>query len=86
MDSKLIHGSYTPIKGDADQQLRSEFSQLQGGMFFTLDCIKNYELIRELCSYGKDLIVLRSDGTVADDVKKRVSEMMEQYSGIENNK
>lgn len=86
VDTKPIHGSYTPIKGDADQQLRSEFPQLQGGMFFTLDCIKNYELIRELCSYGKDLIVLRSDGTVADDVKKRVSEMMEQYSGIENNK
>ena len=68
VDTKPIHGSYTPIKGDADQQLRSEFPQLQGGMFFTLDCIKNYELIRELCSYGKDLIVLRSDETVADDV------------------
>lgn len=86
VDTKPIHGSYTPIKGDVEQQLRSEFSRLQGGMFFTLDCIKNYELIRELCSYGKDLIVLRSDGTVADDVKKRVSEMMEQYSRIENNK
>lgn len=86
VDTKPIHGSYTPIKGDVEQQLRSEFPQLEGGMFFTLDCIKNYELIRELCSYGKDLIVLRSDGTVADDVKKRVSEMMEQYSRIENNK
>ncbi len=86
VDTKPIHGSYTPIKGDVEQQLRSDFPQLEGGMFFTLDCIKNYELIRELCSYGKDLIVLRSDGTVADDVKKRVSEMMEQYSRIENNK
>lgn len=86
VDTKPIHGSYTPIKGDVEQQLRSEFPQLEGGMFFTLDCIKNYELIRELCSYGKDLIVLRSDGTVADDVKKRVSEMMEQYSRIENDK
>ena len=86
VDTKPLHGSYTPIKGDAEQPLRSEFPQLQGGMFFTLDCINNYELIRELCSYGKGLIVLRSDGTVADDVKKRVSEMMEQYSRIENNK
>lgn len=86
VETKPIHGSYTPIKGDAEQQLRSEFPQLEGGMFFTLDCIKNYELIRELCSYGKDLIVLRSDGTVGDDVKKRVSEMMEQYSRIENDK
>lgn len=79
VNTKPIHGSYTPIKGDADKQLRSEFPQLQGGLFFTLDCINNFELIRELCSYGKELLVLHSDGTVADDVRNRISEMAEQY-------
>jgi hypothetical protein len=49
-------------------------------MFFTLDCINNFELIRELCSYGKELLVLRSDGKVADDVRKRIFEMNEKYS------
>jgi len=82
VDTKPIHGSYTPLKGDAEQQLRTEYPQLQGGMFFTLDCINNFELIRELCSYGKDLLVLRSDGTVAEDVRKRVSEMNEKYSEL----
>ena len=86
VDTKPIHGSYTPIKGDKDSQLRNEFPQLQGGVFFTLDCISNYELIRELCSYGKDLLVLRSDGSVAADVRKRVAEMAEQYRKNENNK
>ena len=52
--------------------------QLEGGMFFTLDCIRNYELIRELCSYGKDLIVL-SDGDVKKDVMKRIQEMNDKY-------
>ena len=80
VDTKPIHGSYTPIKGEDDNQLHKEYPQLQGGMFFTLDCISNFELIRELCSYGKELLVLRSDGTVADDVRKRISEMNEQYS------
>ena len=80
IDTKPIHGSYTPLKGNAVQQLRTEYPQLQGGMFFTLDCINNFELIRELCSYGKELIVLSSDGTVADEVKKRISEMNEQYN------
>lgn len=80
VDTKPIHGSYTPIKGEDDEQLRKEYPQLQGGMFFTLDCISNFELIRELCSYGKDLIVLRSDGTVADEVRKRICEMNEHYS------
>lgn len=86
VETKPIHGSYTPLKGGKEQQLRSEFPQLEGGMFFTLDCINNWELIRELCSYGKDLIVLRSSGMVADEVRKRVVEMAEQYRRIENNK
>jgi predicted DNA-binding transcriptional regulator YafY len=86
VDTKPIHGSYTPLKGDKEQQLRSEFPQLEGGMFFTLDCINNWELIRELCSSGKDLVVLRSSGMVADEVRKRVVEMAEQYRKIENNK
>lgn len=80
VDTKPIHGSYTPLKGEAEQQLRLEYPNLQGGMFFTLDCINNFELIRELCSYGKELLVLRSDGKVADDVKKRIFEMNEKYS------
>ena len=80
VDTKPIHGSYTPIKGEKEQQYRAEYPQLQGGMFFTLDCINNFELIRTLCAYGKDLIVLRSDGTVADDVRKSISEMNEQYN------
>ena len=79
IDTKPIHGSYKPQKGESDQQLRTEYPQLQGGLFFTLECINNYELIRELCSYGKELIVLRSDGAVADDIYKRIQEMNEKY-------
>ena len=79
VDTKPIHGSYTPLKGEEEQQLRTEYPNLQGGMFFTLDCINNFELIRELCSYGKELLVLRSDGKVADDVRKRIFEMNEKY-------
>ena len=79
VDTKPIHGSYTPIRGETEQQLRMKYPQLQGGVFFTLDCIPNYELIRELCSYGKELIVLQSDGHVQDDIFKRISEMNDIY-------
>ena len=82
VDTKPIHGSYTPLKGEVEKQLRLEFPLLQGGIFFTLDCIPNFELMRELCLYGKELIVLRSDGTVADDVRKRICEMNEKYFSI----
>ena len=80
VDTKPIHGSYTPIKGDLEQQLRLKYPQLQCGMFFTLDCIPNFELIRELCSYGKELIVLHSDGNILNDICKRISEMNDIYT------
>ena len=35
VDTKPIHGSYTPIKGDVEQQLRLKYPQLQDGLFFT---------------------------------------------------
>lgn len=82
VDTKPIHGSYTPLKGEKDLQLRAEYPQLEGGMFFTLDCIRNFELIRELCSYGKDLIVLQSDGDVKNEVMKRIQEMNDRYSEL----
>ena len=82
LDTKPIHGSYTPIKGEEAQRLHEQYPRLEGGMFFTLDCINNFELIRELCSYGKNLLVLCSDGSVKDDVMKRVKEMNERYSQI----
>jgi predicted DNA-binding transcriptional regulator YafY len=78
VDTKPIHGSYTPIKGEAEQQLRKQYPQLQSGLFFTLDCIPNYELIRELCSYGKELIVL-SPSELKNKVTERIRCMLELY-------
>ena len=82
VDTKPIHGSYTPIKGDAELQFQSQYPQLQGGMFFSLDCIPNFELIRELCSYGRELVVLYSNGNIQNDIIKRIYEMNEIYSKI----
>jgi len=78
VDTKPIHGSYTPLKGDSELKLRNEYPQLEGGMFFTLDCVPNYELIRELCSYGKELVVLKPS-SIQDEIYKRICEMNEKY-------
>lgn len=80
VDTKPIHGSQTPLRGEREQQLREQYPQLEGGAFFTIDCINNYELIRELCSFGKGLIVLHSDGDAMKDVMIRIKEMAEQYT------
>lgn len=80
--TKPIHESQKQFHGDKEQQFRSEFPTLDGGAFFSIDCIPNYELIRELTSFGKDLIVLRSDGTIAEDVRKRILETNKKYSQV----
>lgn len=76
--TKPIHGSFTPIKDEKDMKLREEFPQLEGGLFFTLDCINNYELIRELCSYGGNLVVL-SPESIRQEIKHRLTAHLQQY-------
>ena len=67
VESKPLHGSQKIINADTD--LRQQFPTLKNGRFFSIDCIANYELIRELSSFGRELIVL-----TPDDVRERVVE------------
>lgn len=80
--TKPIHASQTLFKGEKEQQLRDEYPTLEGGSFFSIDCIRNYELIRMLCSFGKNLIVLRSDGNIQDEIYKQICEMKEKYDKV----
>ena len=81
VDTKPIHDSYKPLGGEEDLQLRANYPQLEGGMFFTLDCINNFELIRELCSYGKELLVL-TEGEIKQEIMKKVFDMNEKYFNL----
>lgn len=58
--------------------LHDEYPALSGGAFFRIDCKKNYELIRELSSFGKDLIVL-SPEEVGNEITMRLEEMRKSY-------
>lgn len=81
IDTKPIHGSFTPQKGDIEAELRSKYPQLKGGLFFTIDCIPNFELIRELCSFGKELLVI-TPNSIREEVIKRLQLMLESYSSF----
>ena len=76
--TKPIHESQTSIKGETENNLHEKHPQFEGGAFFSIDCIPNYELIRELCSFGKDLIVLEPS-SIQDRVFNRISIMVEDY-------
>ena len=81
VNTKPIHESYTPFKGEKENQLREQYPKLDGGLFFSLDCIANYELIRELCSYGKNLIVL-SPQKIKNEILERAQEMLNNYQKL----
>ena len=79
--TKPIHGSQRYYSGDKDVELRAQYPSLQGGAFFSIDCKYNYELIRELCSYGSALLVL-SPTSIQDKVYERIDAMMKDYSAL----
>ena len=54
--TKPIHGSQRNLSSAEQQKLHEDYPQLQNGNFYTIDCIENYELIRELSSFGAELI------------------------------
>lgn len=81
VQTKPIHGSQTPIHGDNKQALRTRYSHLQGGAFFSIDCRENYELIRELRSFGSNLLVISPRG-IQDKVYEEIAKMAEEYKKL----
>lgn len=79
--TKPIHRSQKHYTGDKDMQLRQRYPMLHGGAFFSIDCKCNYELIRELCSFGNALLVL-SPKDIQDKVFDRISDMKKDYSEL----
>lgn len=78
VDTKPLHGSQINIRGELVETIRSQYNVPLGGAIFSIECMENYELIRELCSFGGELKVL-SPEPIVDSVKKRVKSLYEVY-------
>lgn len=76
--TKPIHESQIIYHGEDELLLRNKYPNFIGGSFFSIDCIKNYEIIRELCSFGGDIIVISPDDVIMS-VYKRFCEAQENY-------
>ena len=79
--TKPMHASQTHLRGQLEQQLREQYPTLDGGAFFTIDCIQNYELYRELRSFGSNLFVLSPEG-IQDKVYEEIAKMVEEYKTL----
>lgn len=76
--TKPIHESQRNIKGTTELELREQYPMLQNGSIFRIDCKENYELIRELSSFGKELVVL-SPKSIREKIERRIDEMGNIY-------
>ena len=79
--TKPIHGSQKSLKDYMDIEFRKKYSHLKGGTFFSIDCIRNYELIRELCSFGKELLVVHPL-SIQEEITSRIKNMIECYDRL----
>ncbi len=79
--TKPLHGTQHTICGDKEQALRDEYPGLTGGAFFYIECKRNYELTRELCSHGDGLIVL-SPSNIQKEVVDRINTMAAAYEKL----
>lgn len=79
--TKPIHGSQIHIKGDRADKLHILYPQLQSGDFLTIECRENFELIRELTSWGDDLIVL-TPVSLRDRIVDRINRMKTRYQSF----
>lgn len=72
VETKPLHESQRHYRGEKEAALRQQYPMLEGGAFFTIDCVENYELIRELTSFGADLVVL-SPSEIRYKIIKRIA-------------
>ena len=75
---KPLHSSQKEIKPSNFSQ-DFDLSRFNGGKLFKIKCKNNYELIRELMSFGSDLIVL-SPNNIVDKIKQKLSDMTVFYN------
>ena len=79
--TKPIHESQRNYTHERETELRKTYPMLTNGAFFSIDCIVNYELIRELMSFGKDLLVLEPL-SIKNEIIEKISTNLEGYINL----
>ena len=75
--TKPLHGSQREVRGQKEKALREQYSLPEDGALFTIECMENYELIRELTGFT-DFKVL-SPEPIINAVKTRIKNLYRNY-------
>lgn len=79
--TKPLHASQREAGDGEAEALRRRHPHLEGGAFFSIRCRRNYELVRELCSFGSELLVL-SPAAMAEEIHALVAAMAAEYEKL----
>ena len=79
--TKPLHESQRSVLKTVEDQLHAKYPSLVDGKFFRIDCKENYELIRELSSFGKSLIVIEPE-IIKTKIEDRIYAMYEKYLNL----
>ena len=79
--TKPLHESQRSVLKTVEDQLHEKYPSLVDGKFFRIDCKENYELIRELSSFGKSLIVIEPE-IIKTKIEDRIYAMYEKYLNL----
>ena len=66
------------MQKEEESKLKNKYPNLENGHFLQIECICNYELIRELSSFFGELIVL-SPQSLQDAVFTEIDKMHQKY-------
>ena len=81
VSTKPIHESQKSASRDEVMFLRERFPFLLDGKFFRIECKENYELIRELTSFGRHLMVLEPE-CLQKKIFEHVSALYSEYQKL----
>lgn len=81
ISTKPLHGSQRTAGEEETQRLRERYPMLRGGHFIHLECIENFELRRELSSFGDGLLVIAPE-RLREELLQGISSMKEKYESL----
>lgn len=77
--TKPLHESQVKMR---ETSIREKYPSFEGGAFFRIECKENYELIRELTSFGENLVVLEPL-SIREKIITRIESMRNTYSKVD---
>ena len=79
--TKPMHSSQIELTSARQEELHAEYPALSEYVFFTIECIPNFELHSLLYSYGQKLVVLSPD-SIRADMQEEAQKQADIYNHI----